>query len=200
MARPDGAYLMPTDNDIDYGQYTRTELSEALGSIDAQRYPKNHQHLLAELASRDAGNTPEIPPQRPRRIARLLELRREVTGSIGTKVIYGASGAFYLCLPLFIIWGFPGTVQRVWAVVMTAMIWVVAATFLFGFCVTYKFESGVVKCLWFGRRVIWEDRLDTLQNIKSDFTAGLPTIYFKWPDHKRRLWLRASDLDFAKSV
>jgi hypothetical protein len=32
----------------------------------------------------------------------------------------------------------------------TGIIWVIAAIYLFGFLVKYKFESGVVTCLWFG--------------------------------------------------
>ena len=191
---------MPTDNDIDYRLFTRSKLLEALANIDAQQFPQNHQHLVAEIAARDRENRTETPPEKPERIARLVELRGEVTGSTGTKVIYGAFGAFYLCLPLFILWGFPGAVELVWALVATAMVWGIASIFLFGFCVTYQFEPRVVKCLWFGRHVMWQDRLDTLQNVESDFTKGLPTIYFVWPDHRRRLWLRVSDLDPANVI
>jgi hypothetical protein len=190
---------MPTDNDIDYGQFTRAQLLEALANIDAKRFPENHQHLVAEIASRDSGSKPETPPKKPMRISRLSELRGEVTSSIGTKVIYGASGAFYLCMPLYLIFGLQHKpIEPAWAVAGTAMIWVIAAFYLYGFCITYKFESGVVKCLLFGRYIIWEDRLDKLEDVETNFVKGLPTIYFVWPDHRRRLWLRVSDLDSAR--
>jgi hypothetical protein len=192
---------MPTDNDIDYRQFTRAQLLEALANINAQQFPQNYQHLIAEIASRDAGDRPEIPPERPKPISRLMELRGDVTGSIGTKSIYGAFGVFYLCMPpVILIWGSPQSVELARAVAVTAIIWAFAAVYLFGFCVTYRFESGVVKCLWFGHHIIWEDKLDTLQDVKSDFIKGLPTIYFVWPDHKRRLWLRVSDLDSANAI
>jgi hypothetical protein len=192
---------MPTDNDIDYRQFTRSDLLEALASIDAEQYPRNHQHLIAEIAWRDAGNKPEAPPERPARVLAILRLRGVVTRSLGTNILYGAFGAFYLCLPLFLIFGLHEPVKQPgWAALLIAMTWVVATFYLFGFCVTYKFESGVVKCLWFGRHIMWEDRLDTLQNVESDFIKGLPTIYFVWPDHRRRLWLRASDLDSANVI
>jgi hypothetical protein len=191
---------MVTGKNIDYRQFTRAQLLEALANIDARRFPENHRHLVAEIASRASESRAEAPPEKPKRISRLAELRGEVTGSIGTKVIYGAFGAFYLCLPLFIIWGFPQTINMAAAVVLTAMIWVVAAIYLFGFAVTYKFESGVVTCLWFGRHVMWEDKLDTLERVESNFIRGLPSVYFVWPDHKRRLWLRMSDLDSGTVV
>jgi hypothetical protein len=192
---------VPIDNDIDYRQFTRAQLLESLASIDAQRYPQNHQHLVAEIASRDSGSKPETPPEKPRRISRLLELRGKVRSSVGTKVIYGASGAFYLCMPLYLIFGLQHKpIEPAWAVTGTAMIWVIAAFYLFGFCVTYKFESGVVKCLWFGGHTMWEDRLETLEDVETNFMKGLPTIYFVWSDHRRRLWLRVSDLDSAEVI
>jgi hypothetical protein len=192
---------MPIDNDIDYRQFTRAQMLEALANINAQQFPQNYQQLIAEIASRDAGNRPETPPERPKPILRLTELRGDVTGSIGTKIIYRAFGVFYLCLPpVILIWGSPQSVEPVWAVVGTAIIWAFAAVYLFGFCVTYRFESGVLKCLWFGRHVIWEDKLDTLQDVRSNFIQGLPTVYFVWPDHRRRLWLRVSDLDAANVI
>jgi hypothetical protein len=191
---------MPSDNDMDYRQFTRAELLEALTNIDALQFPQNHQRLIAEIAARERDVRPETPSKKPERISRLAELRGEVTGSIGTKVIYGALGAFYLCLPLVIIGACHGAVQIVWAVVATAMIWVIAAFQLFGFCVTYRFEAGVVSCLLFGRHILWKDRLGMLQDVKSDFIQGLPTIYFVWPDHRRRLWLRVSDLDSVSDL
>lgn len=42
------------DGEIDYGRYTRAQLEDALERIDAQRYPRNHQALLAELERRRA--------------------------------------------------------------------------------------------------------------------------------------------------
>jgi hypothetical protein len=62
---------MTTDND--YRQFTRAELLEALSNIDAQNFPRNHQHLVAEIAARDRGVRPEIPSKRPERISRLAE-------------------------------------------------------------------------------------------------------------------------------
>jgi hypothetical protein len=188
------------DNNIDYRLFTRAQLLKSLANIDAQQFPLNYQHLTGEIASRDRDNRHEAVPERPKRISRLAEFRVDVKASTGTKVIYGGFGAFYLCLPLFLIWGLPATIQNVWAVVITAMIWVVAAFYLFGFCVRYKFEAGIIQCLWFGSHVMWEDKLGTLQNVESNFIRGLPTIYFVWPDHRRRLWLRVSDLDSATEI
>lgn len=37
------------DGQIDYGRYTRAQLEDAVQRIDPQRYPRNHQALLAEL-------------------------------------------------------------------------------------------------------------------------------------------------------
>jgi hypothetical protein len=189
-----------TDDDIDYTQLTRAELSEALANIDAQRFPQNYRHLLAEIALRDSGGRSDPPHEVPKRISRLRGLQGDVAVSFVTKAIYGSLGAFYFGLPLCIIWVLPRFIpapdwRAGWAVVGTALIWVVAAFFLFGLCVTYRFESGVIKCLWLGRRIIWKDKLDALEDVKSDFTKGLPTVYFVWPDHKRRLWLRVSDLE-----
>jgi hypothetical protein len=190
---------MATDNDIDYRRFTRTELLEALASIDAQQFPQNYHHLTAEIAWRDLGNRPETPLERPARVLRILELRGVVRRTVGTKMIYGGFGVFYFCLPLLLIFGVNQPVRGLgWAVAATAMIWVVAALYLYGFCVTYKFESGVVQCLWFGRHLKWEEGLDRLQDVKADFTKGLATIYFVWPEHRRRLWLRSADLDSAK--
>jgi uncharacterized membrane protein YjgN (DUF898 family) len=42
------------DGEVDYGRYTRAQLEDALQRIDAQRYPRNHQALLAELERRRA--------------------------------------------------------------------------------------------------------------------------------------------------
>jgi hypothetical protein len=189
-----------TDNDIDYRQLTRTELSEALANIDAQRFPQNYQHLLAEIALRNSGGRLDPPHEVPKRISRLRALQGDVAVSFVTKAIYGGLGAFYLGMPLCIIWVLPRFIPAPdltlgWAFVGTALAWVVAALFLFGLCVTYRFESGVIECLWLGRHLIWKDKLDALENVKSDFTKGLPTVYFVWPDHKRRLWLRVSDLE-----
>jgi hypothetical protein len=193
---------MPTDNDIDYRRYTHVELLEAKTNIDAGRYPQNYQHLIAEIAVRDSGGRPEAPREKPERILRLLALRGDMTRSTGTKFLYGAEGAFYLCLPLCLIWVVNKPIARPgWAVAAaTAFVWGFAAIHLFGFCVTYRFESGVVKCLWFGRHIMWQERLDTLEDIQSDFTHGLPTIYLVWPDHRRRLWLRVSDLDYVNLI
>jgi hypothetical protein len=193
---------MPIDKEIDYRHYTRAELLEALASIDSLRYPQNYQHLVAEIASRDSGTSAEPPPpDRPSRVLRLLELRGDVTVTIGTKIIYGALGAFYFCMPLYVIFGLPKPIdQPGWAAAAPALVWMIAAFHLFGFCVKYKFESGTVKCLWFGRHLMWEDKLDTLQNVVSSVVGGLPTIYFVWPNHRRRLWLRMSDLDSANAI
>ncbi len=43
---------MATDGEIDYGRYTRAQLDDALQSIRAQHYPRNHQALVAELERR----------------------------------------------------------------------------------------------------------------------------------------------------
>jgi hypothetical protein len=191
---------MPTDNDIDYRQFTRADLLDAKANIDAQQYPQNYQRLITEIAFRESGGRPEATPPKPERISRIIALRGDVTRSALTMFLYGAQGAFYLCLPLFIILGFPQKINIVGAVVMTVIIWVVAAIYLFGFSVRYKFEPGVVKCLWFGGHVMWEDKLDTLESVQSNFIKGLPTVYFVWPDHRRRLWLRVSDLDSATVI
>jgi hypothetical protein len=192
---------MPTDNDINYRQFTRTQLSEALANIDAEQFPQNYQNLLAEIAVRKPDGGAETLSQRSVRVTRLQSSRGNVTLSVGTKLIYGASGAFYLCMPLFIIFGLhKPIVEPAWALAAIAMIWVVAAFYLYGFCVTYKFESGAITCVLFGRYVMWKDRLETLENIETNFIKGLPTIYFVWPDHRRRLWLRVSDLDSANVI
>jgi hypothetical protein len=52
--------LMPTDGDIDYKGFTREQLEEALTRIDADAYPKKHQKLAAELATRPSE---DIAPQ-----------------------------------------------------------------------------------------------------------------------------------------
>ena len=136
----------------------------------------------------------------PGLVERLLKLRGDVTGSVGTKILYGASGTFFLLLPLWIVFGFREHVEPAWAVVATALIWMIAAFHFFGLCVTYRFDSGVVKCLWFRRHIIWEEKLDKLEDIKSNFARGLSTIYLVWPDHRRRLWLRMSDLDSTNAM
>jgi len=53
---------MPTDDDTDYRTYTRVELEEALGNIDADRYPTNYAHLRKELDARVDGTSREPPP------------------------------------------------------------------------------------------------------------------------------------------
>jgi hypothetical protein len=189
---------MPTDND--YRQFTRADLLNAKANIDAQQYPQNYQRLIAEIAFRESSGRPEAMPHKPERIARIIAPRGDVTRSAVTMYLYGAQGAFYLCLPLLITWGFPQKINIVGTVVMTVIVWLVAAIYLFGFSVRYRFESGVVKCLWFGGHVMWEDKLDTLESVQSNFIKGLPTVYFVWPDHRRRLWLRLSDLDSATVI
>jgi hypothetical protein len=194
-----------SDNDIDYRQLTRAELSQSLVNIDAQRFPENYRHLLAEIAFRDSGGGSEPPPEVPKRLSRLLKLHGDVAVSLLTKAVYGGLGTFYFALPLCIMWVLPKFIAAPewgvgWAVAGTAIIWLFAALFLFGLCVTYRFESGVIKCLWFGRYILWKDSLDTLEDVASDFTKGLPTVYFVWPDHKRRLWIRVSDLDSSDVV
>ena len=189
---------MPTDND--YRQFTRADLLNAKANIDAQQYPQNYQRLIAEIAFRKSSGRPEAMPHKPERIARIIAPRGDVTRSAVTMFLYGAHGAFYLCLPLLITWGFPQKINIVGTVVMTVIVWLVAAIYLFGFSVRYRFESGVVKCLWFGGHVMWEDKLDTLESVQSNFIKGLPTVYFVWPDHRRRLWLRLSDLDSATVI
>ena len=192
---------MPTDNEIDYRGFTRAELLEAKANIDAERFPQNYQRLIAEIAFRESGGRPEATPQKPERISRIITLRGDVTRSAGTMFLYGAQGAFYLCLPLFVIWGFNAPINEPkWAVVAIAFVWFIAAMYLFGFCVTYRFESGVIKCLLFGRHIMWQERLDTLESVESNFIHGLPTVYFGWPDHRRRLWLRAFDLDHVNLI
>jgi hypothetical protein len=52
---------MPTDGDPDYRAYTRVELEEALGNIDATRYPTNYAHLRKELDARVNGTSLEPP-------------------------------------------------------------------------------------------------------------------------------------------
>ena len=52
---------MPIDNDVDYRALSREQLGEALENIDAARFPKNHEHLLAEIAARDTGRV-HVPP------------------------------------------------------------------------------------------------------------------------------------------
>lgn len=192
---------MPPDNDIDYRRFTRADLMDAKANIDADRYPQNYQRLIAELAFRESGGRPEATPQKPERISRIIALRGDVSRSALTMFLYGAQGAFYLCLPLFIIWGFNEPIREPkWAVVVIAFVWFIAAMYLFGFFVTYRFESGVIKCLWFGRHTMWQERLDTLESVESNFMHGLPTVYFGWPAHRRRLWLRVSDLDHVKLI
>jgi len=192
---------MPTDSDIDYRRFTRADLLDAKANIDAERYPQNYQRLIAEIAIRESGGRPEATPQKPERISRIIALRGDVPRSAGTMFLYGTQGAFYLCLPLFIIWGFNEPIgEPKWAVVVIAFSWFMAAMYLFGFCVTYRFESGVIKCLWFGRHTMWQERLDTLESLESNFMHGLPTVYFVWPDHRRRLWIRTSDLNWATLI
>lgn len=196
---------MATDDNIDYRQWTRTELSEALANIDAQRFPRNYRRLLAEIAVRNSDGPSGPAREVPHRISRLRGLRGDIVVSFVTKAIYGSLGASYFAMPLGIIWMLPrfspAPDWRVgWAIAGTALIWVVAALFLFGLCVTYRFESGVVKCLWLGRHIMWQDKLDELEDVKSDYTKGLPTVYFVWSDHKRRLWLRVSDLGPIGSI
>jgi hypothetical protein len=189
---------MPTDNEIDYRRFTRAELLDAKANIDAERYPQNYQSLIAEIAFRDSSGRPEVTPQKPERISRIITLRGDVTRSAGTMFLYGAQGAFYLCLPLIVIWGFNARVDGPkWAILAIVFAWFFAAMYLFGFCVTYRFESGIIRCLWFGRHTMWQERLDTLESVESNFIHGLPTVYFAWPDHRRRLWLRACDLDYV---
>jgi hypothetical protein len=53
---------MPTDDDTDYRTYTRAELEEALGNIDADRYPTNYAHLRKELDARVHGTSLEPQP------------------------------------------------------------------------------------------------------------------------------------------
>jgi hypothetical protein len=186
---------MPTDNDIDYGQYTRDQLSEALTNIDRRRYPQNYEHLVTEIAVRDSGSRYVPPPERAKRVTQLFELRGNIKVSIATKLLYGVSAVFYFCMPLYLMLAFHKPIEALgWRVVAIAFVWAVAAFHLFGLCVTYNFESGVVKCLWFGRHVMWQERLDTLQDVETSDARGLVTIYFVWPDHRRRLWLRESDL------
>jgi hypothetical protein len=186
---------MATDNDIDYRQMTRAELSEALSNIDAQRFPQNHAHLLAEIAYRNSGGRSEPAPTVPAEILRLRQERGDVRPSLATKVIYGGFGAFYFLMPICLMAFVPQKIAGpVSAVVATAIIWLIAALFLFGLCVTYRFESGLVTCLLFSRHILWKERLDTLKKVESNDTRGLPTLHFVWPDRKRRLWLRMSDL------
>src|SRR5579864_7908009 len=129
-----------------------------------------------------------------KRVAQLFALRGNIKASIGTKLLYGVSGAFYFCMPLCLILTFHKPIEIFgWRVVAIALVWVLAAFHLFGLCVTYNFESGVVKCLWFGRDVMWQERLDTLKDVETSVARGLVTIYLVWPDHRRRLWLRESD-------
>jgi uncharacterized membrane protein YjgN (DUF898 family) len=45
---------MATDGEIDYRGYTRAQLDQVRERMDRQRYPLNYQHLLAEIARRDA--------------------------------------------------------------------------------------------------------------------------------------------------
>ena len=186
---------MPTDNDIDYRQYTREQLSEALANIDRRRYPQNYELLVSEIAARESGSRYVPPPERAKRVTHLFELRGNIKVSIGTKLLYGVSGAFYLCMPLYLIFALHKPIETLgWRVLVIVILWVIAAFHLFGLCVTYNFESGVVKCLWFGREVMWQERLDTLKDVETSVARGLVTIYFVWPDHRRRLWLRESDL------
>jgi hypothetical protein len=184
---------MPTDTD--YRQYTRDQLSEALANIDRRRYPQNYEHLVAEISARENGNRYEPPPKTAKCVTRLFELRGDIKASIGTKLLYGVSGAFYFCMPLCLIYAFHKPIDTLdWGVAAIVLVWMGAAFHLFGLCVTYNFESGVVKCLWFGRRIMWQERLDTLQNVEASAAHGLVTTYFVWPDHRRRLWLRETDL------
>jgi hypothetical protein len=186
---------MPTDDEIDYRQYTRDELSEALANIDRRQYPQNYEHLITEIAARESGSRYVPPPERPKRVAQLFELRGNIKVSKVTKLLYGVCGAFYFCMPLYLIFAFHRPIETLgWRVLAIALVWIVAAFHLFGLCVTYNFESGVVKCLWFGRDVIWQEKLDTLQDVETSVARGLVTIYFVWPNHRRRLWLRESDL------
>jgi hypothetical protein len=196
---------MATDNDVDYRQYSHSELLEALANIDGHRFPQNYERLVAEITLRNSGGGSERAHEVPTCILRLLNIRRNVAVSFVTKAIYAGVGAFYFCMPLFIIWILPRFIYAPdwtvgWAVAGTAMIWAVAGLYLFGLCVTYRLESGVIKCLWFGRYLVWQDKLATLADVKSNFIKGLPTVYLVWPDHKRRLWIRVSDLELTATV
>jgi hypothetical protein len=86
---------MPTDNEIDCRRFTRADLLDAKANIDAQRYPRNYQRLIAEIAFRESGGRPEATLQKPERISRIIALRGDVTRSAGTMFLYGAQGAFY---------------------------------------------------------------------------------------------------------
>jgi hypothetical protein len=48
--------------------------------------------------------------------------------------------------------------------------------------------------------VMREDKMDTVESVRNNFIKGPPTVYFVWPDHRRRLWLRVSDLDSATVI
>jgi hypothetical protein len=188
---------MPTDGDIDYCQFSRVQLLESLANIDPQQYPQNHQHLLAEIARRDS-DFAERQPDKPKRVLQVLKLRGNVTGSVVTKVFYGAAGMFYCLLPVYVIVGVHKPISSSgWAAAATVIVWIIAAFHLFGLCVTYRFENGAIRCLLFNRHILWKDTLDSLEDVQDSWAKGLITTYFVWPDHRRRLWLSVTDLESA---
>lgn len=58
---------MAIDGSIDYSGYTRAQIEEALGNVDAARFPRNHARLLEARAAyaRDDAAPPELAALQP---------------------------------------------------------------------------------------------------------------------------------------
>jgi len=69
---------MATDGEIDYTQYDRGQLEEALRRIDPERYPADFQRLTAEIQKRDSH---EGSPQSPRPVHRTQAYQLEFRGN-----------------------------------------------------------------------------------------------------------------------
>jgi hypothetical protein len=183
---------MPSIIEDAFGGYTREQLEETLRAIDPNKNPADYAAVKAAISRALPAYVDQSCLDALRKLDALIQT------SMQTKItsIIAAIG-----LTAYFVWRFllsqtfkdPTAYWATAALVVcgSAAVWIVALWKTF--TNSYRFASGTVQCIRFGR-IAWEQSLKDLvwvEEIQDRYQTGLD---FHWPTSTRRVDLALSDL------